>query len=327
MKSYESLAANIAAIEKLGGWIAKSQMFGCSTVDQGCVIASQVFITGMPLMEYQKRNMLVSGKPAIPYDAMIAAFQEAGGKIKVVEKTPDAARIELTFDGNTTPFAFTWEQAKQEPLPYNGKEADIVAELAANKTPKLKAKYATPRSRSVMLFARCVSDGIRTVAARVNFGTYTPEEIEDFAGTDPDYTQPATVAAPPPPAKPEAQPAIPTKPASPPPVAETKKEQLVEHREKVDLNRPSTQEQREKAVALMQTLYMNGVTDIVQRVSGKIQASGIEGILGLTYGEAQSLIIALEKKDMETFFTQAISGHKRLAEGELGNDGLPFDPN
>ena len=52
--------------------------------------------------------------------------------------------------------------------------------LARGQTPPLKAKYSTPRARMQMLWARCVSDGVRVVAPECVQGIYTPEETADF---------------------------------------------------------------------------------------------------------------------------------------------------
>ncbi|MFG0260996.1 MAG: hypothetical protein ACF788_01200 [Novipirellula sp. JB048] len=330
MKSYDQLAANIAAIEKMGTWIAKSQMFGCGSVDQGCVIAMDCYITGMPLLEYQKRNMLVSGRPSIPYDAMIAAFQEAGGKLKVIEKSPEAARIELTFDGNTTPFTFTWEEALKEPLPYAGKEADIVTMLAAGKTPKLKSKYATPRSRAVMLFARVASDGIRTVAASVNFGRYTPEEISDFGEVHNAPSQPSSTAD----ATGSSAPVETPKPTPTPTataadhgsVAEASEAgkvsspvvdgRVVDDRTSMHTSEPANEDQKAKVIDLMKSLVQSGISDIGQRVASKLKESGIEGgVLGLTYAEAEKLIVALQNKEVEAWCNSTLTGYQPAKNG------------
>jgi hypothetical protein len=183
MKSYVELAANIAAIEKMGTWIAMSKMFGEMSVNQGCVIAMHLFVTGEPALEYQRRNQIVSGRPDTPYDAMAAAFQERGGDIEELERTANAARVRLTYKKRSNLYELTWEDAAKEPFVYSVKgksENDIVAMLNAGQKVPLKAKYATPRSRKTMLWARVISEGIKAIAPEVNFGQYTTEELEDF---------------------------------------------------------------------------------------------------------------------------------------------------
>lgn len=317
MPTYEQLAANIAAVEKLGDWIAKSGMFGVTNPNQGFVIACDLFITGMPVMEYQKRNMLIQGNPSLPYDAMIAAFQEDGGKIKVVSKTPELAAIELTYQGETTKFSLSWEDAQKEPFVYAGNEKATVAALAKGEKPELKSKYATPRSRAIMLYARCVSDGIRTVAAKVNFGTYTPEEIEDFTVIEGKVAPPAITATAPPspsPASKPAQPPVqaPTPPLAPsPPVTPGSVATATTATTETQANQnPATPEQRETVVGLMRELAQLGQHDIQKRVVAKLEANGIQGgVLGLTFESAKQLIKALGEKNLEAWAEAAIQGH------------------
>ncbi len=355
MQSYANLANNLAAIEKLGEMIAASGMFGSMTKSQGFVIACHCYTTETPLLEYQRKNMLLGNRPGIPYDAMVAAFQSAGGKIKVVEKSPDAARLVLIYDGTETPFELTWEQAKNEPFVYSPKmkEAEIVAMLRGGNQVAIekatKAKYATPRSRAVMLWARCISDAIRTVCPAANFGLYTPEEIDDIPDSDKTPGQsstqpaPATAAAPtatpaittPPVAKPAetTAPAATTPPTSPPPTEPATQSPPKaasppttppvsppladanafppgdDSGQSMETDSPATKEQREKVIALLAELQATDST-IGARIKAKIDSAGIAGgILGLTFAEAESLIDSLKTKAIEAFFDADLKGH------------------
>lgn len=352
VKSYAELAANIAAVEKMGSWIALSKMFGEMSANQGCVIASHLFITGEPILEYQRRNQLVSGRPNIPYDAMGAAFQERGGDIKVIEKSPNACRLELTYKGKSTPFSLTWEDALKEPFVYNGKEADVVKDLAAGKKPTLKAKYATPRSRATMLYARVISDAIRTVAPEVNFGRYTNEEVDDFdeahqvdqqsvaGGNLPSpgaAVAPSTastvavgssaVTAPASPAAPNApSPAQPTAPAPGAATSTTAAPSSVQGGEQpsplaadpritIRLDDPATELQKQQIIAVMGQLAQDGMTDIGAKVKAKLATHHIDGILGLTVAEADQLHEALKAKQIEQWTSTALLGRKAKNDG------------
>lgn len=112
-------------------------------------------------------------------DAMLAEFIMLGGKHEVLARDHEKASIKLTINKQTQTFTLTWEEAKKEPFVYEGKEADVVAAITAGKTDalRLKPKYATPRSRTQMLWARVVSDGVRAMAPTVVAGYYAPEEI------------------------------------------------------------------------------------------------------------------------------------------------------
>lgn len=322
VKSYDELAANIAAVEKIGTWIAMSKMFGDMTVNQGCIIAADCFITGVSLLDYQRRNQLVGGRPNIPYDAMLAAFQERGGAIKIIQRDADGCRIELSYKGQTTPFALLWENAQKEAFVYGGvkdmPESKILDMLASGKKPPIKPKYATPRSRTTMLFARCVSDAIRSVAPEVNFGRYTPEEIEDFSEpTDKSSPSPvANVAPTTAPAVAVTQPAIQAKPETAEPPAPATIQPVEDTRTTVKLDGPAQPHQREAAIKLMEQLALEGFTDVVAKFKGKLAMHAIEGgVLGLTVSEADSLIEALKLKQLERWIINPVFGHKAKAAG------------
>ena len=328
MKSYMEMAANIAAVEKIGQWIAQSQMFGQMTTAQGCVIASHCFLTETPLLEYQRRNMLIGNRPGIPYDAMVAAFQEAGGEIVVVEKSPGAARLKLVYKGKETAFGLTWEEAKQEPFCYGKRgvgEAEILAILKAGDEKAiaaiLKPKYASPRSRAVMLWARCVSDAIRTVCPSANFGQYTLEEIEDIGADGPGpaalsvaktNTPPAVASTPKLPTAPAVATVPPAAIQPPAPAVEPVAEELPPGDDtgtQIDVDGPATDAQRVTALELLNELEAT-IPDIKGKLKAKLAGSGVVGgIRGLSIAEAEKLITALRVKSIGEFFAENIKGH------------------
>lgn len=309
MKSYEQMAQHIAAVEKMGKWIAMSGMFGCKSEEQGCVIAMDCYLTGMPPLEYERRNSLIMGKPAIPYDAMLAAFHERGGKSRILSRTPDLAEVELEFGGDKQRFSLSWEDAQKESFPYSGKEDEIVAMLAKGQKPPLKSKYATPRSRATMLYARLVSDSIRAMRAEVNFGCYTPEEIEDFSGTDtgssPTPSPPPSSSAPTPPAAVATFTTGTVTPSEPAPSAEQELSQgdapSLAGVSEQSLSDPLTDDQRTNILQLMGELKQAGVMDIAERVKSKLVAAGLSKLQDLTVEGGRSLIHALESKQLESW--------------------------
>lgn len=296
-KTYAEMVQSMAAIEQMGRWIAMSGMFGTKMLDQACVIAMDLFITNQPVREYLKRNSLVMGRPSIPYDAQLAAFRERGGKSKMISKTPELASIELSLDGLTQTFSLSWEEAQKETFPYDGKENEVLELLVVGKQPKLKAKYATPRSRAIMLFARLVSDSIRTMCPEVNFGSYTPEEIEDIpVAVHRTESAPATVAT--------------TVPAvTPIPKAEPKPE--VSHAvTSVSHNDPLMPETKKKILSQMEFLASNGIPDIKRRVKDILTKNGLDRLDDLTVGEGDRLMRVLELREVEAWAAEAIKGHK-----------------
>src|SRR6056297_1371408 len=308
MKTYADLAQEIDAVEKLGKWIAISGMFGTSSESQGCVIAASCFITGIPLLQYQKENGLVKGRPYIPYDAMLAAFHKLGGKSRILRRDAEGAAIELTKDGQSREFSITWEEAQKEPFVYGGKENDIVTMLAKGKRPALKPKYATPRSRATMLFARVVSDGLRSMSPECNVGSYTPEEIEDM--DEPLVSQERPVqTAPSPPALP--QQAIPETAVAQQPDDRGSSAGPEQTTDPLPLSAPATQTHRKEILVLMHRLKDEGVTDIFDQVKAKLRAANLQALTDLTVAEADRLIRALQVKEIESWIDSAITGHKR----------------
>lgn len=168
---YDRISDPMAAIAVLGRDIAHSQMFGCSNEEQGRVLAMTCFAKRMDPLALAERYHLIKGKLSMRADAMLAGLHERGGNHRIIQRTADAAEIEITVNGDSQRFAFTWEEAKQEPFVY-GKEKN-------GKRP-LKDNWATPRSRMQMLWARVVSDGVRAMCPEVVCGSYAPEEIADM---------------------------------------------------------------------------------------------------------------------------------------------------
>lgn len=181
---YDRFPDGMAAVKQLGHAIAASKMFGAETPAQGEVFALECLARRIPPLMLAENYHVIFGKLSMKAEAMLARFEELGGKYRVIERSADRAAIELTRDGQKQTFSLTWPEAQQEPFVYEAgkgvKEAEVIALIAKKTPPPLKAKYATPRARTQMLWARVVSDGVRTMNPGVVSGTYTPEEVLDF---------------------------------------------------------------------------------------------------------------------------------------------------
>jgi hypothetical protein len=339
-QTFADLARDMDQVEKLGKWIVQSKFFTCDYEGQGLIIATECYLTGQTPLEYFRRNKMVNGKPFVQYDAMLAGFRERGGYHKVLKNTADEASIEFaTKTGEKHVVSLTWEELAKEPVPYVGKEADIVAMLAACKTPPLKPKYATPRSRATMLFARLVSASIRVLCPEVNFGMYTEEEIEDMPS---DATVRPTQARSETPARLESgfveqkeeakRNILPTEPFWPRDPLVTPKETVVESRveapeelktvnvtallasedgeQRVSINSPIGEDQYRRIIELMGQLSQAGETDIKERVKAKLVASGLEKLRDLNIAEGELLIQAMEVKQISKWFESSLKGHK-----------------
>lgn len=309
---YSYIIEHIAEVKEIAKIMMLSNMYGLQDADQAFVVAADCIFRGVPLLEYQARNHLIMGKPSMKYDAMLADFNSVpGNKSVVIEKTPEKAAILLIQGKTETEFSLTWEDAKKEAFVYVGKESKVIEALQAGKadTLQLKDKYATPRSRAIMLFARVVSDAVRSCNPEVTAGRYTPEEIEDFAVLTLDgqvFRAPKAIESKPevkadPKPTPEPEPAKEVKPepvAKVEPIDEVKPG--VEHSQSVD--GPITDDQ----INAVKQLIREGGDEVKDAVKAKLAAMGTK-LAGLTFNQGRSLFKALEAKELERWADEQLA--------------------
>ena len=150
----------VADIEKMAVAIAKSKMFGMKTADEAFALMLIAQAEGMHPAIAARDYHVIQGRPTLKADAMLARFQNAGGKVQWDVYTD--AEVTGTFShpsGGSLKLTWTFAQAKSIGL-----------------TGKDNWKYY-PRA---MLRARCISEGIRTVYPGCVVGTYTAEELEEI---------------------------------------------------------------------------------------------------------------------------------------------------
>lgn len=168
-------------IERMALAVAKSGLFGVKTPDQAMALMLVAQAEGMHPAIAARDYHVINGRPTLRADAMLARFQQAGGKVEWGEYTD--RKVVGTFthpQGGSVRIEWTTDMA-------------VSAGLTRNPTWK-----AYPRQ---MLRARCISEGIRTIYPGVAIGTYTPEEAEDMAPRPArDMGAVEEVAPPPPPA-------------------------------------------------------------------------------------------------------------------------------
>jgi hypothetical protein len=147
-------------IERMAVAFAKSGLFGIKTPEQGVALMLIAQAEGLHPAIAARDYHVIQGRPALKADAMLARFQQAGGKV-VWNAYTDSA-VSGTFShpqGGSATFEWTIQQAK-----------------AAGLTNKdVWRQY--PRA---MLRARVISEGIRTVYPGASVGVYTPEELQDM---------------------------------------------------------------------------------------------------------------------------------------------------
>lgn len=274
--AYDKVRDPIEFMRIVGDDIAKCGMFGCSTIEQGRILALTCLKKGIDPLSIAERYHIIKGDLSMRSDAMLAGIGQFGGKYRVVRRTADAAEIEITREDDKQRFALTWEEAKAEPF-------------TKAKDGSIKENYATPRTRMQMLWARVVSDGVRTMWPEVVTGYYTPEEIADTNGEAIDAS--FTVAR-------QAEAEIDAAPVVDPAQGQS-----------MEIDGPCTADQ----VATIKTI----ATEIEQlqpgitaKVRVKILEAGLQKLADLSCREADMLIQTLRLKNLEAFFTAKIEGFR-----------------
>lgn len=154
---------SFSEIERAASYIVKSRLFGVQRVEEAVSLMLLSHSRGVHPMQAVMEYHIINGRPAMRADAMLARFQQAGGKVEWHELSHE--RAEATFShpqGGSVRIAWTLEDAKR---------AGLLGRKDSN-----WEKY--PRA---MLRARVISEGVRTVYPAVAVGLYTPEEVMDFA--------------------------------------------------------------------------------------------------------------------------------------------------
>lgn len=165
---YDNVQEPLAFVERFGTMIAKSRMFGCENEAQGQVLAMACLAERQNPIAIKRTYHIIDGNLSMRSDAMLAELRNRGGKHKVLKRTEDEASIEVSYNGETLVESLTWKEAQNEYWPYE----------KGGKT--LKKNWRTPRARRQMLWARVVSEAVRTIAPEVIAGVYTPEEVGDY---------------------------------------------------------------------------------------------------------------------------------------------------
>lgn len=148
-------------VERMANAIAKSGLFGIKTVDQALALMAVAQAEGRHPGSVARDYHIIQGKPSLKADAMLARFQQAGGKVEW--KTYTDHNVTAVFshpNGGTVEIAWTIEMAQRIGL---------------------ATKDSWKNYPRQMLRARVISEGIRTVYPGVIIGEYTPEEVADFS--------------------------------------------------------------------------------------------------------------------------------------------------
>jgi hypothetical protein len=160
-------------ISQMAKAIAESKLFGIQTPAQALALGLLCQAEGRHPAEAARDYHIINGKPSLKSEAMLARFQQAGGKVDWHEYTHES--VSGTFShpqGGSLKVSWTMQDATR-------------AGLTGNPTWK---KF--PRQ---MLKARCISEAVRGIFPGVLSGLYAPEEVGEFtpvqAVTEPEPLQ------------------------------------------------------------------------------------------------------------------------------------------
>jgi len=77
----------VADIERMAGAVARSGLFGVKTQEQAMALMLIAQAEGMHPAIAARDYHIIQGRPALKADAMLARFQQAGGKVEWREYT------------------------------------------------------------------------------------------------------------------------------------------------------------------------------------------------------------------------------------------------
>ena len=151
----------VADIERMALAVAKSNLFGVKTADEAMALMLIAQAEGQHPAIAARDYHIIQGRPALKADAMLARFQNSGGKVEWQEYTDD--RVSGVFShpaGGSITVTWTIDQAKHIGL--------------------VKPSSGWHKYPRAMLRSRCISEGIRAVYPGCVVGTYSVEEVQDF---------------------------------------------------------------------------------------------------------------------------------------------------
>lgn len=155
-----SSLVTLDSIYKMADTFAKSRLFGFNDGASAAAVMLVAQAEGINPVLAMQQYQVVQGRPTLRAEAYLVRFQQAGGKIRWVERT--ASRCEL------------WLSHPQ------AGELTVVWDTARAQVAGLANKDNWKKHPVQMLAARCISEGVRALYPSCCCGVYTPEEAEFF---------------------------------------------------------------------------------------------------------------------------------------------------
>ena len=148
-------------MQQMAEAIAKSGLFGMKDTNSVLALMAVAQAEGLHPATAARDFHIIQGRPALKADAMLARFQNAGGKVDWTEYTDEKVTGLFTHpNGGSLSVTWTLEQASRIGL--------------------VKPGSGWQKFPRAMLRSRCISEGIRSVFPGSVTGFYSPEEVQDF---------------------------------------------------------------------------------------------------------------------------------------------------
>lgn len=171
-QSIETGPDPLSQIERMGSFLAKSGMFGCTKVEQGIVLAMACVTHGMTPIEVSNKYWIIDGKLSRKAGSALAEFKRLGGK-------------------------YTWEKTGMEPTPnpddreavgvfeLDGETVRVSMTMADAKTAGLFRKgSAWEKQPDNMLRARVSSKALGMLAPEIYYGDDEPTSFASGRETE-----------------------------------------------------------------------------------------------------------------------------------------------
>ena len=148
-------------MEQMASAIAASGLFGMKDKNSVLALMAVAQAEGLHPATAARDFHIIQGRPALKADAMLARFQNAGGKVEWKDYTNEKVTGVFSHpNGGSLAVTWTIEQANSIGL--------------------VKPGSGWQKFPRAMLRSRCISEGIRSVFPGSVTGFYTPEEVETF---------------------------------------------------------------------------------------------------------------------------------------------------
>lgn len=139
-----------------------SRMFPVANVEQMMTLMMLADAEGKHPIQAVMQYDVIQGKPRLKTTEMQSRFQQCGGRIKWLKRSPTECTLKLSHE--------------------LGGELEVTWDIERAKAAGLANKDNWKKYPTEMLAARCVSEGIRAVYPACLGGFYSPEEFGEISG-------------------------------------------------------------------------------------------------------------------------------------------------